>query len=84
MSVHKAISEHSQRQHKAIRQFLELDAKRETLIEEALNRCRRKEAFSVEKINEVTREINELAQSEIVPVRKYVTVQMICDFVKTL
>jgi hypothetical protein len=77
MSVHKAISEHSSKQQKALQDFLELDRKREEYIEEAIQKCKNNESFTVEKINEVTKKINDLAVKEIVPTRKLVTVEMV-------
>lgn len=81
MSVHKAISQHSQKQHQALKKFMELDAKREFYIEQAINKCKKNESFSVELINQVTKEINEMAVHEIVPTRKYVTEDMIKAYV---
>jgi hemerythrin superfamily protein len=77
MSVHKAISEHSSKQQKALQDFLELDHKREEYIEEAIQKCKNNEPFTVDKINEITRKINDLAIKEIVPTRKLVTIKMV-------
>jgi hemerythrin superfamily protein len=77
MSVHKAISEHSSKQQKALQDFLELDHKREEYIAEAIQKCKNNEPFTVDKINEVTKKINNLAIKEIVPTRKLVTIEMV-------
>jgi hypothetical protein len=82
MSVHKAISEHSSKQQKALQDFLELDHKREEYIEEAIQKCKNNEPFTIDKINEVTKKIHELAVREIVPSRKLVTREMVQEFVK--
>ncbi|MFC3884100.1 YpbS family protein [Bacillus songklensis] len=82
MSVHKAISEHSNRQHQRIKQFAQLDSLREMYIEEAVSRCRQGQSFSVEQINEVTKQINELARQGIVPTRKMVTPEMVQEYVE--
>ncbi|MDQ0213970.1 accessory colonization factor AcfC [Oikeobacillus pervagus] len=84
MSVHKAITEHSNKQHKIVRRFVELDGLRETYIEEAVLLCKNGNPFETEKINEVTNEINQLARKGIVPTRKNVTVEMVQEYVTRL
>jgi hypothetical protein len=84
MSVHKAITEHSNRQHQRIKKFAQLDALREAYIEEAVSRCRGGQPFSVEQINEVTKQINDLARQGIVPTRKMVTPEMVQEYVERL
>ncbi|WLD95290.1 DUF2533 family protein [Alkalihalobacillus sp. AL-G] len=82
MSVHIDISKHSQDQHQRIRTFLELDSKREYWIETALNECKDGKPFgeSVQKINDVTKEMNEISRKGIVPLRENVTVEMIVEY----
>ncbi|APH04669.1 YpbS family protein [Bacillus weihaiensis] len=80
-NVHEAISKHSNKQHQQLTTFLKLDAKREALIEEAVFACVHSKPFGVEKINEVTTEMNELAAKGIVPLRKLVTIDMVKEFV---
>lgn len=82
MSVHEAISKHSQKQHHALQLFLQLDRQRELFIEEELENYKNNVDFNVDKINEVTKQINELGKKEIVPSRQLVTKQMIIDFAK--
>lgn len=82
--VHQAITAHSQKQHALIRAFAQLDAKREAYIEEAVALCQRGEPFSVHNINEVTKQMNELARNGILPQRKYVTVDMVKEYVQKL
>jgi hypothetical protein len=44
----------------------------------------RNQPFSVHSINSVTQEMNQLAKQGIVPQRKYVTEEMIIDYVNRL
>jgi hypothetical protein len=81
-NVHEAISQHSKKQHNHIQSFLKLEAKREALIEEAIQLCGSSLPFEVEQINQVTGEMNRLASEGIVPTRKTVTKQMVQDFVR--
>lgn len=80
MSVHKAISEHVNKQNKIITQFLALDQEREAYIEEAVSNCIAGIPFTPNKINEVTAKINELAKQGIIPTRKIVTQNMIEEY----
>ncbi|MGG3470657.1 YpbS family protein [Neobacillus pocheonensis] len=80
MSVHKAISEHVNKQNKKINDFLLLDNQRELYIEEALELCKQGKEFTTDKINSVTQQINNLAKQGIVPTRKFVTVDMVKEF----
>ncbi|MGM7701317.1 DUF2533 family protein [Pseudalkalibacillus sp. Hm43] len=82
MSVHHEISKHSNDQHARVRQFAQLDEKREQWIEIALKKCKADDDFSeaLVKINEVTEQINELARKGIVPQRKNVTKDMIKEY----
>jgi hypothetical protein len=82
--VHHAITAHSKKQHAIVKTFIELDQKREAYIEEAVSLCQNGQPFSVERINEVTKQINELAKNGIVPQRKYVTIEMVQQYVKKL
>lgn len=82
MSVHQAISAHSKKQQEAIQTFLELDKKRENYIEEAIVKCKNNELFTVDQINGISKKINDLATKEIIPTRKYVTIEMIREYVE--
>ncbi|GMB08308.1 uncharacterized protein DUF2533 [Thermolongibacillus altinsuensis] len=82
--VHHAITAHSKKQHAIVKRFIELDQKREMYIEEAVSLCQNGKPFSVERINEVTKLINELSKTGIVPQRKYVTIEMVQQYVKKL
>ncbi|MCA1030439.1 YpbS family protein [Bacillus timonensis] len=83
-NVHEAITKHSQKQHEVVKTFLKLDLLREEYIEEAITLAKNHQSFSVEKINRVTNEINNLAKKGIVPLRKLVSNEMVLDYVKKL
>lgn len=80
-NVHDAISQHSKKQHNHIQTFLKLEAKRESLIEEAIQLSMNSLPFEVNQINQVTAEMNNLAAKGIVPTRKKVTKEMVQQFV---
>ncbi|WP_015731698.1 YpbS family protein [Geobacillus sp. Y412MC52] len=82
--VHHAITAHVQKQHTILKQFAMLDAERERLIDEAVERCRRGEPFTVDGINEVTKRMNELAKSGLVQARRCVTPEMVREYVNRL
>ncbi len=84
MSVHKEITRHVNKQNKRINDFLKLDQQRELFIQEAVELCKQGKAFSTDKINMVTDQINELARQGIIPTRKKVTPQMVQDYAATL
>jgi hypothetical protein len=80
--VHQAITAHLQKQHAILKRFSELEQERERYIEEAVTLCQNGQSFTVDKINAVTKKINELAKQGAVPVRKYVTVEMVKEYVE--
>ncbi|WP_421384829.1 YpbS family protein [Bacillus salacetis] len=84
MSVHKAITEHSKKQNAIAKEFLKLEQQREYYIEEAVNLCMKGDPFTTEKINHVTKRINDEAKLGIVPERKYVTVEMVKEYCSSL
>jgi D-mannonate dehydratase len=81
MSVHKQISEHSRKQNQIVTTFLKLEQLRENYIEEAIVLCKQKRPFTTDKINQVTKQINELARKGIAPQRMLVTKEMVEEFV---
>ncbi|GGE56745.1 DUF2533 family protein [Priestia taiwanensis] len=84
-NVHEAISKHSQAQHQIVKRFVELEYRREDAIEAAVAKCKNGEEFSIGNINVITEEMNELARTTgIVPVRKYVTPEMVQEYVTRL
>ncbi len=84
MSVHKEITAHSKKQNEIVKEFVTLDAQREAYIEEALKLYQNGEPFTTDKINEVSRKINELARKGIAPQRKYVTIDMVKEYAEKL
>ncbi|MDZ5473873.1 YpbS family protein [Bacillus sp. 31A1R] len=85
MSVHKEISSHVNKQNKIIKEFFALDQKREQLIDEALQLCQQGLPFTTDKINEVTKEMNEISKLlENIPSRKLVTPQMVQEYAEKL
>lgn len=80
--VHKEITKHSNRQHQLVKSFIALERKREEYIDEAVQLCLQNKPFSVNKINAVTEEINQLAKKGIVPTRKWVTIEMVKEYVQ--
>lgn len=81
MSVHKEITKHVGQVNFRVNQFKQLDQLRESFIEEAIMLCKTGKAFSVEQINDVTEQMNELARLGVVPTRKKVTEAMVREFV---
>ncbi len=80
MSVHKAITEHVNKQNKKINNFLHLDHQREFYIDEAVRLCQEGKPFATDKINDMTNQINELAKQGIIPTRKLVTIEMVREY----
>jgi hypothetical protein len=79
--VHKAITAHSQKQHAAVATFLQLENMREFLIDEAVELCKSHQVFEVDKLNEVTKQINVLAKNTgYIPTRKIVTKEMVMEY----
>ncbi|AMA72309.1 MULTISPECIES: DUF2533 family protein [Aneurinibacillus] len=82
MGVHHAISAHSARQAEYITLYRKLDAVREMWIEKAVEQCKNGEKISVEEINNITQQINQLAQRYHLPPRKLVTEEMVQNICK--
>jgi hypothetical protein len=81
MSVHTAITAHSKKQHDHIELFLHLDQLRELAIDHAVQKCMANKPFTVEEINQISRDINEHAKKGISPTRKLVSEEMIQHYV---
>ncbi|MCZ4249020.1 YpbS family protein [Bacillus amyloliquefaciens] len=79
--VHKAISAHSAKQHHHVKSFVELEYQREQAIEAAVLKCRQNEPFTTDAINEITAKMNQLAKKGVVPARRFVTEEMVKEFV---
>lgn len=84
MSVHKDITLHAQKQNGLFTQFTNLDQRRETYIQEAIELCRAGKEFTTDQINEVTKQINVLANQRLIPTRKMVTPEMVRVYVDSL
>lgn len=82
MSVHKDLIKHAVDQNKDYNEFLKLDELREVFIEEAVALCKQGQPFSTDKINQVTNQMNRLTV-RMLPKRKYVTVEMVQEYVKS-
>ncbi|MGD6965222.1 YpbS family protein [Rossellomorea vietnamensis] len=84
MNVHKAITNHSKKQNAIAKEFIKLDQQREYYIEEAVSLCLKGDPFTTDKINEITKRINDEARLGIVPERKLVTAQMVEEYCASL
>lgn len=82
MSVHEAITAHSAKQAEYITLYRKLDAMRETRIEKAVEQYKQGKELNVDAINEVTNQINQLAQRHHLPPRKVVTADMVRELCK--
>jgi uncharacterized protein YfkK (UPF0435 family) len=85
MTVHKAITKHSQSQANTIKTFKEMDLRREQAIENVLKLAKQKQPFSVDEINNITKEMNLFRKQANVglPERKHVTLEMVNDYLVT-
>ncbi|WP_453995575.1 DUF2533 family protein [Bacillus nitroreducens] len=79
-NVHEAITKHSNSQHELVKTFVGLEQQREFYIDEAVALAKQNKEFTVDKINQVTIQMNKLAQKGIVPLRKLVTEQMVKEY----
>ena len=83
MEVHKAITAHSRKQNESVKACLQLDAQREATIE-AVSLASNGKEFSVDVINVVTKQINDLCKNGVTLRRKYVTEEMVMEYVSRL
>ncbi|WP_242217499.1 YpbS family protein [Bacillus cereus group sp. BfR-BA-01380] len=84
MEVHEAITAHSRKQNEVVKAFLQLEAQREAAIEAAVSLASNGKPFSVDVINMVTKQINDLAKNGIAQQRKIVTEEMVMEYVGRL
>lgn len=82
MSVHRDISSQLERKNREINLFIQLDKEREASITKAIEHCHANEPYSIERINELTSQINELAKQGSIPTRSYVTESMVKEYVR--
>ncbi len=81
MSVHLEISKKVNQTVSLVESYRRLDKVRESEIEKVVKQAMNGEEFTLEAINQVTAEINQLAAKHHLPSRKMVTKQMIIDFI---
>ena len=84
MGVHKDLELHAQKQNQLYRQFISLDQQRENYIQEAVELCKAGKEFTTDRINEVTEQINILANQRLIPTRELVTIEMVREYVQSL
>ena len=84
MSVHKDISLHAEKQNRLFNKFDILERKRENYIQEAIELCRSGKEFTTDRINEVTLQINQLANQRLIPTRKIVTPEMVREYAEKI
>ncbi|WP_377887415.1 DUF2533 family protein [Alkalihalobacillus sp. R86527] len=82
MSVHKDISSQLGRKNREINLFIQLDKEREAAIAKAVEHSHADETYSLDRVNELTSQINELAKQGSIPTRSYVTNAMIEEYVQ--
>ncbi len=84
MSVHKDLILHAKKQNQQYSKFVLLDQQRENYIEEAVQLCKAGKDFTTDRINEVTKQINLIANDRFIPTRKLVTSEMVRVYVESL
>ncbi|WP_017728428.1 DUF2533 family protein [Halalkalibacterium ligniniphilum] len=80
MSVHLQIAEQVKNHRKAQADFLAFDKQRELAIVETLAQAKQGKSFSVQKINHITKQMNDIAKRFQFPTRKEVTTAMVIDY----
>ena len=84
MSVHKDLIQHAKNQNQLYMKFTQLDQQREVYIQEAVELCKAEKDFSTDKMNDVTNQINSIANDRFIPTRKLVTPDMVRVYVESL
>lgn len=84
MSVHKDLIQHAKKQNELYTKFTQLDQQREDYIQEAVDLCKAGKDFTTDRINEVTMQINFIANDRFIPTRKLVTPDMVRVYVESL
>ncbi|WP_088102543.1 DUF2533 family protein [Halalkalibacter urbisdiaboli] len=82
MSVHLQIAEQVKNHRQAQKEFLKLDAVREQIIDQLLQQASVSEDISVQQLNAVTKQMNQIASKFQFPLRKEVTKEMVLSFAK--
>ncbi len=65
----------------AEKEYKQLDMRREQKIEEIINAAKLNKDFSLEEINFITEQLNNLCKSYNFPIRKKVTKEMVFEFI---
>lgn len=81
MSVHLQLKKQMTNFIAAEKKYRELDMRREEKIEEAINKAKVKEEFSLIEVNALTEELNNLSRSYRFPIRKQVTKDMVLEYI---
>lgn len=82
MSVHKDLILHAKKQNELYTKFTALDQQREAYIGEVIELCQAGKEFTTDRINEVTKQINFIANERFIPTRKLVTPEMVREYVE--
>ncbi len=81
MSVHNQISRKVNEKLTAIEEYKQLDNQREILIIEAIKKYQSSNYVELTKLNELTKEMNQLASKHQFPHRKIVSKEMFLEYV---
>lgn len=84
MSVHKDLIVHAKKQNQLYSKFVQLDQQREDYIEEAVELCKAGKDFTTDRINDVTKQINFIANNRFIPTRKLVSPDMVREYVESM
>lgn len=79
MSVHHEISKKVKVVHHMIEEYRRLDLLREKAITEVMEKARRNEEFTLDRVNKITMELNQHAASHHLPPRLFVTKEMVTN-----
>ncbi|KHF41925.1 DUF2533 family protein [Halalkalibacter okhensis] len=81
MTVHLQIAEQVKKHREAQKQFLALDAQRERAIEAVLELAKSNKTIQTTEINEITKQMNQIAMQFQFPPRKLVTPEMVTNYI---
>lgn len=81
MSVHHEISKKVNHTVEKLEGYRKMDQARELEIEQVILKAKKGESFTVDRINQITIDINQYAAKHHLPSRKLVTEQMILDVI---
>lgn len=81
MSVHLKIAEQVTNHRRAQKEFLALDEKREAAIDRVVEDAKKGLHISLNEVNAITKEMNQIAQDFYFPPRKEVTTDMVREYI---